>query len=238
MSELFLANAVVLVAAFLQAASGVGFAMVAVPLLAFIDIAYVPGPQLLAMLLLSLAMTGGGWGAIDRPGLKVMALPLMAGTALGALLLSLMDMAALGVTFSIFVLLAVIATVAGWHVTRTTPALMLGGSAAGLMGTVSGMHGPPLAVLYSRAAPVTGRSTIACVFVIGGVLSLASLHLTGMFGWHETMLGLSLLPGVVAGYAVYLAIGRRVVTDTMSRRLMLGLSAASAIALICKTLFA
>ena len=54
--EIIAANLVIFIAAVVQAATGVGFAMVAVPLLALINLAWVPAPMLICNIGLSLVI--------------------------------------------------------------------------------------------------------------------------------------------------------------------------------------
>lgn len=69
---MIVANLIVAVAAFLQASVGVGFAMIAVPLLLILDPELVPVPVLSAMTVLAAAMLIRERDAFDRKG--VMAL--------------------------------------------------------------------------------------------------------------------------------------------------------------------
>ena len=63
--ELLVANVIVGFAGFVQTTTGIGFAMVAVPMLVLIDLSYAPGPALFAMLFLSVAMVAGSWQNVD-----------------------------------------------------------------------------------------------------------------------------------------------------------------------------
>jgi len=115
---------------------------------------------------------------------------------------------------------------------RQSPAVNAsGGFVSGLMGTISGIHGPPLAVLYQRAEPARARATIAFVFVIASVLSLISLNSAGHFGHDEVLAGLALLPGLAVGY-VLANTGRRFISGRVAHNAMLAIAAISAIILI------
>ena len=107
MLDLILANLFVGLAAFIQAAVGIGFAMIAVPLLALIDLAYVPTSSLLVMLVLSVYMLVSGWADIDRAGLSTLLPGLLIGTLIAAALLPLLDGQWFGVVFGFIVLFGV-----------------------------------------------------------------------------------------------------------------------------------
>ena len=74
----------------LQAATGMGMALFAAPLLALIDPALVPGPTLCAVMVLSAAVAWRERGAIDRQILFVALLGLSAGCVIGAILVQLL----------------------------------------------------------------------------------------------------------------------------------------------------
>ena len=71
---------------------------------------------------------------------------------LGAgLLLAVVSDDALSLLFAVLVLLAVGLSVAGWHLAKTRPNLVGVGVLSGFMGTVSGIGGPPIALVYQQA---------------------------------------------------------------------------------------
>lgn len=236
MIDLALANVVVAIAAFVQAASGLGFAMVAVPLLALIDLGYVPGPSLVAMLGLSLIMAFRGWHDVDRRGLLALLPGLGLGTVIGAYALGMLPASAMGVLFGSMVLIALAGGQIGLIPGRSMPAFALFGTVAGSMGTMAGIHGPPLVILYQDAVPRTARATIALIFIIASCLSLLSLHLNQLFNQDGMLMGLALWPGVLAGYVLAISVGHYI-SDGMARRTMLGLAALSALLLIAKSLW-
>ena len=84
----------------LQAATGMGMALFAAPLLALIDPAFVPGPVLCAVTALSAAVAWRERAAIDRRVLFVALLGLSAGCAIGAVLLAVLIGRDLGRVFA------------------------------------------------------------------------------------------------------------------------------------------
>ena len=233
--EVFLANVIVGFAGFVQTTTGVGFAMIAVPLLVLLDLTYAPGPALFVMLFLSIAMVAGSWKDVDRQGFATLFPGLLVGTMAGSQLLGILSATAFGLVFGCIVLAALVLGRLGLA-PRTSPTVNVsGGFVSGLMGTVSGIHGPPLAVLYQRLDPAKARATIAFVFVIASVLSLISLNAAGHFGHVEAAAGLVLLPGLGVGF-VLARTGRRFISDGVARNSMLAIAAISAIILIGRSL--
>lgn len=232
--ELALANLIVCFAGFVQASAGIGYAMVAVPLLVLIDLGYAPGPSLFAMMFLSIAMAAAGRDDIDRRGLSALLPGLCVGTVAGALLLGALDPSLFGLVFGGIVLAAIAIGQLAAAPPSSRASYGAGGFVAGLMGTISGIHGPPLAVLYQRADHAKARATIALIFVIASALSLVSLFLEGLFGQPQLVIGLSLLPGLAIGYLLAQR-SRAHISDALARGVMLTVAGASAVILIVKS---
>jgi len=230
-----LANLVVMLASFVQASVGIGYAMIAVPLLALIDLALVPGPSLLAMLALSLTMLLTGWRDIDGRGLPPLLGGLALGTLAGAWSLGQLSECTFALVFGLIVLLAVGLSASLWRPPQTRPVFAVGGLLAGLMGTISGVHGAALAVIYQDAEPASARATIALIFVIASIASLASLYLAGLLDAAQRWTGMSLLPGLFAGLALARS-GRRRLSPDCARWAMLVIAGSSAALLIVSAL--
>lgn len=229
--ELLVANVVVAFAGFVQTTTGVGFAMIAVPMLVLVDLSYAPGPALFVMLFLSVAMVVGSWRDVDRGGFATLFPGLVVGTLVGSRLIGVLNESTFGLLFGFIVLGALVLGQIGFAPSRSPAVNAIGGLVSGAMGTISGIHGPPLAVLYQEEEPAIARSTIAVVFVFASVLSLATLHLAGYFGREDALAGLALLPGLAVGF-VLASTGRRFISDRAARTAMLGIAAVSAIILI------
>lgn len=200
--ELATINLIVALGSVLQASTGIGLSLVAVPFLVLIRPVLVPGPILFANLLLSAIVALGGRGAIDRAGLKPTLAGLLVGSGLGAIGLMWVPVAQLPLLFGSLILVAVGVSVVGIDLRLIPRNFVLAGMASGLMGTMVGIHGPPIALLYQRQAGNRVRATLGFVFAIAYALSLAALHGVGLFSIQEFQFGITLAPGVVLGYAV------------------------------------
>lgn len=231
---LVLANLVTFLAAFVQTATGLVFAMVAVPLLAIIHLDFVPGPTLFASVFLATSMLVGGRSAIVGTETVAMLPALAVGTVVGAIVLAVAPTQALGPLFALAILAAVAVTVLVRPFDLTPLSLRYGGFAAGLMGTVSGIHGPPLAVLYQKESVEKTRATMALVFLIGYVISLIALAAAGHFDLRRGALGLQLLPGLFLGFAAARK-ARGLLPVGVVRASMLAVASISAIVLLAKS---
>jgi uncharacterized membrane protein YfcA len=224
-------TAIVAVASALQAASGMGMALLAAPLLALINPAFVPGPMLCAVMALSAAVAWRERAAIDRPILTLALIGLAAGTAIGAAVLALFIGLDLVRVFAALILGAVLLSIFGVPVGAGRLALLIGGAASGVLGTMSGVHGPPIALVLQHEPPERLRVTLCTFFAVGCALSLLALAVTGVFHIAQLGLGLELLPGVAIGFAVAPIIGRRI-DRRRARIAVLAISTLSALALL------
>jgi uncharacterized membrane protein YfcA len=194
-----LASVVVAIAAFVQASVGVGFAMIAVPLLLLLDPSLVPVPMLSAMLVLSTIMLLHERHHVDRASLGVLLPGLAVGTLIGATLAPFLPVNSAFV-FGGLILAAVAWSVFGPPIVMTPANSRVAGVVAGAMGTVSGLHGPALAIAYQRHAPERARAIIAGVFVLAAALSVVALLVSGVADGGDLTRGAVLVPGTMAGF--------------------------------------
>ena len=232
--ELIAANLVIFTAAVVQAATGVGFAMVSVPLLALISLAWVPAPMLICNVLLSIVLINQGRHALERAEAAPLGMGLAVGTVAGAGILTLFDGSGLGVLIGGIIVAAVLASLFVPPITITRPRLLTGAFLGGATGVIAAMHGPPLILLYQRESPAKVRATMAGVFLFGCFLALGSLWLTGRLGWGDLGRGAALLPGVGLGYLLGKALGGRM-SPGLVRHAMLAVSGLAGLALLAKS---
>jgi len=232
--EIIAANLIIFSASVLQAATGVGFAMLSVPLLALISLDWVPAPMLICNIALSFVLMAQGRQALDPTEASPLVAGLVIGTAAGGGVLTLFEGCGLGLTIGAIIVLAVLASrvMTTVHITRLR--LLFGASLRGATGVIAAMHGPPLLLLYQREAPQKVRATMAGVFLFGCFLALGSLWMAGLLEWDDLWRGLILLPGVGLGYFAGKALGGRM-SPRLVRHTMLAVSGAAGVALLIKT---
>jgi len=216
-----------------QAAVGLGLALLVVPFLALIDTGFIPGPMLFAGIALTAATAYRDKAEIDRAALGSSLVGLAIGTSLGAVALKLVAPAYLPQLFGALILLAVLVSVASPRFAATNGALFAGATVSGIMGTMVGVHGPAIALVLQNSEPAQFRATLGAFFGVGYIMAVASLAAVGLFGRHELVMGLALLPGVALGYLVAPVISKFINT-TLLRIPILTVSAASAVALLLR----
>ena len=229
------ANLAVMLGAILQASTGLGAGLIIVPLLALVSLIFVPGPLVLASMALSGLMAYQGRREIDGRGLPMLLVFLSIGVALGALSIAAIPPQRAGIAFGLLVLIAVAVSAAMPRLERTVPVAAGAGMMSGFMGAISGIGAPILALIYQHEQPRVLRATLGFIFFVSSIAILVCLHFAGRFGWHETWLGLWLVPGYVLGFLVAPPIAR-VLDRGNSRRAVLVISTLSALVLIARSI--
>jgi uncharacterized membrane protein YfcA len=217
----------------LQAATGMGMALFAAPLLALIDPAFVPGPVLCAVMALSAAVAWRERAFIDRRILLVALLGFSVGCAIGAVLLAVLIGRDLDRVFAALILAAVFLSVAGLRIRISKLALLIGGAASGVLGTIAGVQGPPIALVLQHEAPDRLRATLCAFFASGSLVSLTALAAAGLFGIGKLGLGFELMPGVALGFAIAPVFASRI-ERRQARAAVLVISMLSAFALLVR----
>lgn len=195
-----LALFVIFAATLIQSGVGMGFGLVAAPALLLIDPTLVPG----AIIILGTPV--GAWAAIrDHDQIILRELGIAStGRILGALVASqtmvlLLSPEAFKVLFSVVLL-----TVVGLSVIRLHPrfgprTLFAAGVVSGVTGTVAGLGGPPLALVYQNSDGRKVRATLNATLTLGGLVSLAFLWGHGLVTPKTFWYALLLVPGLVLG---------------------------------------
>jgi uncharacterized membrane protein YfcA len=204
---------VALSAAAVQGTVGVGFAMIAVPILSLLNPSLAPVPEILVILPLTIAMAWRERHAMDLHGVGWIIAGRLPGAAIGVALLAAATQRTLDVFIGTVVLLAVAIIGTGIHVQRTPATKFGAGVAGGITGLVSSIGGPPVALLYSAEEAARIRSTLAAIFTIGVSITVTVRFATGNVTMSDIAVSAFLFPAVVIGYLVSLRF-----RDRMPRR--------------------
>lgn len=200
--DVLLACLIIVIGAFVQTAIGFGLAVIAAPLLFFIDPYYVPAPITMCALVLSLFNVYSYRRHVSFRGLGNAVIGRIPGSLSGAALLLWIDKDWLALWIGLSVLGAVGVSLSSLRWQPTPGRLMFAGFMSGFMGTSSSIGGPPMALLWQHQEVNLVRSNLAAFFVVGCVISLAVLVPIGQFGVQQIMLGLPLLPATFLGFLI------------------------------------
>jgi hypothetical protein len=228
-----IAVAIMAMGSALQASVGIGLALLVVPLLALVDQSFIPGPMLLAGVMLASLTAYRERTAIDVAALRSSLIGLAIGTILGALALKLASGPHLDKVFGGLVLLAVLLSVSGYKFNATPRSLMVAGGAAGMMGAMVGIHGPPISLVFQNTQPRVARAMLGAFFSVAYLGAVAALAAFGLFGIPELVRAAILLPGVVVGLVAAPHLARHIDGKRL-RLVILGIAAASGLTLLVR----
>ncbi|HYP84631.1 sulfite exporter TauE/SafE family protein [Variovorax sp.] len=197
--QLLAISAVVLFAAFVQGSTGVGFALIAAPVIGLVKPELLPVCVLVLMLPLNLYVIWRERSAVDRFGASWITGGRVLGTAGGLWVLTALSATQLAWFVGLSTIAAAVVTLMMPAFSPGRQAFVAAGVITGVTETATGIGGPPLALVYQHQPPATMRSTIALCFLIGQLMSLATLWGTGHIGPAQMKAAGSLLPALVLG---------------------------------------
>lgn len=189
----------VLVAAFVQGGSGLGFALIVAPVAGIVDPGLVPVFVLASMIPLNLYVAWRERASLDLRGAGWIIGARLAATPGGLALLWLIPERSLGLFVGVATVLAAVVSLAAPAFTPGRSALLGAGAVTGLTETATGVGGPPLALVYQHRPPAELRSTVAACFLVGELASLALLFATGKAHMAELGDAALLLPAIALG---------------------------------------
>lgn len=227
----------VMLASALQASIGFGIGLLAAPIVALVDPRLIPGTLIMVATLLTLMVVireredidlrGTGWALVGR----------IPGTIAGALLLAMLPHRALAILLAAVVLSGVVLTSFGWIPAPRRRNVVLAGAASGVLGTATAIGGPPMALVWQRNIGARLRGTMSGFFLVGSIMSIAALAVTGSID-ERTMRGFAvLIPAAIAGYLLSRPMNRFLDPQRL-RWLAVGVSTVGAVVLIGRELLA
>ncbi|MDT5222414.1 MAG: uncharacterized protein QOF15_4519 [Mycobacterium sp.] len=190
----------ILLGSCLQASIGFGMGMLAAPVVAIIDPSLIPGTLIMLASLVTLMVTVREREAIDLSGTGWALVGRVPGTIAGALLLTAIPERALALLIAGVVLFGVVLTSLGWVPAPRRRNLMLAGATSGVLGTATSIGGPPMALVWQNSSGPKLRGTMSGFFLVGSVLSIAVLAITGAVHADTFRTCALLIPAMLAGY--------------------------------------
>ncbi len=225
----------ILLASCLQASIGFGIGMLAAPIVAIVDPGLIPGTLIMLATLVTLMVSVRERGDIDVTGTGWALVGRVPGTIAGALLLAALPERALSILLAGVVLFGVVLTSVGWAPVARRRNVVIAGATSGLLGTATSIGGPPMALIWQRNSGARLRGTMAGFFLIGSLMSLIALAITGAVDRHTMTTFALLLPASVGGYVLSRYVNR-VLDPARLRWLAIGVSVIGATVLIVREL--
>jgi uncharacterized membrane protein YfcA len=223
----------VLAAAFVQGAIGVGFALIAAPVMAMLTPELVPVGLLVLMLPLNAYVAWRERSALDLPSAWKITLGRFVGTFGGVALLVVLSAHQLAILIGAATIAACIATLTAPSFRANARAYLAAGFVTGVSETATGIGGPPLALVYQHHPAPALRSTIAFCFLVGEIVSLVILAVAGQTSASQFTDALLLVPALAVGAMLSRAAHARLPARLM-RSLVLGFAIISAVVLLVR----
>jgi uncharacterized membrane protein YfcA len=226
MTTYVLIGLTVLIAAFVQGSTGLGFALISGPVIGMVEPRLLPVFLLIQMIPLNGYVTWRERHALDGTGTTWISLGRFVGTFGGLGVLFLVTEQQLSLLIGISTVLAVLVTLLAPSFEPGKKAFLAAGLVTGVTETSTGIGGPPLALVYQhRPAPVL-RSTVAACFLIGEVISLVILEMSDSISADQLRTAVLLLPAVIVGALLSRLVHHRL-DGRLMRRLVLGFALVS-----------
>jgi uncharacterized membrane protein YfcA len=232
-TTLALASAAVLVAAFVQGSTGLGFALIVAPVLGLIAPEQLPVSVLVLMLPLNFYVAWRERSALDLRSGSWITVGRVAGTLGGLWVLAALSTRHMNVLIGV-------STIAAAGITLLLPAFtparsvyLAAGLVTGMTETATGIGGPPLALVYQHHPAAVMRSTIALCFFIGELMSLALLWYFGRAHAQQWIAALQLAPALGVGALLSMTAHSRIDSRALRMFVML-FSIASGVILLLR----
>jgi uncharacterized membrane protein YfcA len=233
---LITAGLIVALGALVQGTVGYGMALVAAPLLALVEPAFLPVPLILLTSAHAVLGAVRDWRHADWTGVGWATLGRLPGTGLGVLAVLALSQRLFALLVGLGVLACVLLSLLSWRPRPRPGSLLLAGLVSGAGGTAASIGGPPIALLYQDAAGPRVRGTIGGYFVLGSVISLGALAAAGQVTGESLAQTAVLAPFLLAGFALS-GPARRMLDNGWTRRAVLAVAAVSAALLLGRVVF-
>lgn len=185
--------------ALVQSCLGFGMALVAVPFLLMIDSRLVPIP------LIIVSMINCAWNWLrfrDQAVLRSIWIALLGripGTVLAIVTIKFATEKQISLICALLVLIAVGVSFIASKIPVSNASSFYAGGASGFMGTISGIGGPPMALLYQNEPADRARGTMGAFFTFGCIISLIGHEMAGNLHLSHWADAAMLLPGTILG---------------------------------------
>lgn len=226
----------VLLGTVVQRLSGAGYGMFAAPVMALVAPEWLPGTVVLVGFIIGAGSLLNARDAVQWRDLP----PGFAGRILGAgvaayIAAAVVGTDALAIIVGVVVLFAVALTVLGLTVPISGGSLFVAGGVSGVMGTLTGIGAPPMAILYANVETRRAAATQNAFYGFGTFVAIIALSIAGVLSLPQLAFAASLAPLVPLALWVSRPLAMRFERGAI-RPWALGLATISAMVLLARTL--
>ncbi|RUO26062.1 sulfite exporter TauE/SafE family protein [Aliidiomarina minuta] len=219
---------VITIGSFIQGVIGYGIALFSAPLLFLIYPGFVPAPLIILGGIMSLLVLRDNYQHVVRRDLYFTLSGSFIGVFTAWLVAGLLSAAAWDIIFGGLILLAVAVSVVSYlrrnsRVHSDGPGnvtIFAGAYGTGLMGTITGVGGPPIGLAYQQATPGRIRGSLSATFIPASIVSLIALWHIGRFSLADLVVSALLAPAMFAGFYLSQRFGGRLPASWFTRFLL------------------
>lgn len=224
----------VIFAAIIQSSSGIGFGLIAAPVLLLIDPKFVPGTVIFLGTTVSFLSAARDMRHINRSYVIAGITGRLPAAIVAASLVASLSQTLFQIIFACLILFAVALSLFGPAFRPSVPRIAMAGVLSGFMGTLTSVGAPPFALAMQNMPANQLRATMNAVLMLGACISLGSLAIFGSFGWADMVRGIALMPAVLLGFYGARFIIAQPRTAPWLRHGVLGLCVLASLALLAR----
>ena len=235
LATIALINIIVMLGSLLQGLIGYGIGMFCAPLLFLISPTLVPAPLILWSTLLTIIMLQR-----DKSHLQFAQVSwAMKGGAIGVILagviLNFASKTQFELVFGLVILAAVFISVLGFKPKVNKITNTIAGFTSGLMGTLTAVGGPPIALLYQGGDIKNIKANLTAFFLFLNFVAIITLTSIGEISIDTLTIVALASPGVILGLHISTK-AQGIIQPHLARRWILALSAITAVIAIIRAL--
>lgn len=226
---------IIVIGSTVQGVIGFGLGTISTPIIALLKPELVPTVVLCLAFVIACTTLHKSWSETDWKMVLYSCLARLPGTFLAAWALAILSTNSLQVFIGCAVIFTMVLSSLGWTPKINVTNTIVAGAASGFLGTSTSIGGPPMALLMKTFNPTKARGTLSATFVVGSLISLATLGIGGQITTYQLKAAVFYLPLAVLGLlaANYF---NRFVDRQLLNRLVIIISISASVVLIVQSL--
>ena len=133
-------------------------------------------------------------------------------------------------------IISTLLTIWRWQVQPNFRNLCLGGFFGGIIGTISGMGGPAVAIVLQNCPKKIFLGTISFYFILGNIISLIILSIADIANITHFILSLLWIPSAIVGFVLASFIVTRINAENFKRIIQV-ICLLAGVSLVIKSIF-
>ena len=236
LSDILWGSLIVFLGALLQSSSGIGFALIVTPCFLLLSPDYVPVPSLILACFLSILNLFRFKHSLDFKKVNFILLGRLPGSVLAVIILGFFNFIILNIFIGAALIVSTLLTILRWQVQPNFRNLFLGGFFGGIIGTISGMGGPAVAIVLQNCPKKIFLGTISFYFILGNIISLIILSIADIANITHFILSLLWIPSAIVGFVLASFIVTRINAENFKRIIQV-ICLLAGVSLVIKSIF-